>query len=90
MCEQYLNMKKVLQGVVHKVPNDLRNVIISSDKIFDAWNNLTPLARNEWVCWITSVKRADTRADHIKRAREEIFAGKKRPCCWPGCPHREK
>lgn len=81
-------MKKVLPGVVHKVPADLKFVLNSSSKIIDIWNNLTPLARNEWICWVVSVKKAETRVGHIKRVKNELALGKKRPCCWPGCPHR--
>lgn len=83
-------MKKVSSGVVHKVPKDFKNILISSHKILDAWNCLTPLARNEWICWIISVKKTETRTAHIRRAGDELIKGVKRPCCWPGCPHRTK
>ena len=79
--------KKIATGVVHTVPADLRKAL-SSLAVQDAWNDLTPLARNEWICWITSVKKPETRKEHIKRACAEIVEGKRRPCCWPGCPHR--
>jgi uncharacterized protein YdeI (YjbR/CyaY-like superfamily) len=75
-------------GVVHEVPQDLREVLSSSSSILEAWNNLTPLARNEWICWIISVKKPETRKNHIERTREELLKGKRRPCCWAGCPHR--
>ena len=52
------------------------------------WEDITPLARNEWICWVTSVKKAETRSQHIERLREDLKHGKRRPCCWPGCPHR--
>lgn len=75
-------------GVVHKVPKDLREVLTSSEKIRENWNDLTPLARNEWICWTISVKKPETRKKHVERVRSEIADGKRRPCCWPGCPHR--
>ena len=75
-------------GVVHKVPKDLREALTSAPEITDAWNDLTPLARNEWICWVTSPKKPETRQNHIQRVREELLEGKRRPCCWPGCPHR--
>jgi uncharacterized protein YdeI (YjbR/CyaY-like superfamily) len=53
-----------------------------------AWQAITPLARNEWICWITFFKKPETRQNHLKRAAEELVKGKRRPCCWPGCPHR--
>lgn len=75
-------------GVVHRVPADLRSALTSSPEVRDAWNDLTPLARNEWICWTISVKKPETRANHVERVREELLNGKRRPCCWPGCPHR--
>lgn len=77
-------------GVVHTIPQDLQDALVSSPEIAEAWNDLTPLARNEWICWVTSVKKVETREDHIRRVSEDMLKGKRRPCCWPGCPHREK
>ena len=76
------------KGAVHKIPVDLRKEIVSNPAVLAAWNDLTPLARNEWICWTTSVKKPETRRDHIRRVREELLEGKRRPCCWAGCPHR--
>lgn len=76
------------EGVVHKVPDDLKEVLLSKTKLLEKWNKLTPLARNEWICWVTIVKQEKTRKEHIQRLSKEIIEGKKRPCCWPGCPHR--
>jgi len=75
-------------GVVHKVPSDLRKALSSSQKVLEKWNDLTPLSRNEWICWVTSVKKKETREEHIKRVCEDLLNGKRRPCCWPGCSHR--
>lgn len=75
-------------GVVHDVPDDLKEALLSNQELLEKWNKLTPLARNEWICWTTIVKQEKTRVAHIKRLGEEILEGKKRPCCWPGCPHR--
>lgn len=75
-------------GVVHEVPADLRKALSSSKAVRDAWNDLTPLARNEWICWTTYVKKEETRKEHVERVRTQLLEGKRRPCCWPGCPHR--
>ncbi len=80
--------KKIAGGVVHGIPTDLRKMLTSSSKALAAWEDITPLARNEWICWIISPKRAETRKEHIERAKVQLTAGKRRPCCWPGCPHR--
>jgi uncharacterized protein YdeI (YjbR/CyaY-like superfamily) len=75
-------------GVVHRVPKDLREALVHAPKVLEVWNELTPLSRNEWICYVTIVKKAETRESHIRRLQEELLKGKRRPCCWPGCPHR--
>jgi uncharacterized protein YdeI (YjbR/CyaY-like superfamily) len=86
------NMKApaLAQGVVHTVPADVKRALLAHKGVLQTWNDLTPLARNEWICWITSVKKQETRNAHIIRAVESLKAGKRRPCCWPGCPHRKR
>ena len=76
--------------MVHTVPADLRKALTSDPDVLAKWNNLTPLARNEWICWTTIVKKAETRAEHIERLCADLLKGKRRPCCWPGCPHRRQ
>ena len=73
---------------VHKTPTDLRMALRSEATTQAAWHELTPLARNEWICWVISAKQVTTRNRRIQRAVEELKMGKRRPCCWPGCPHR--
>lgn len=85
-----MSARVVSSGVVHKVPSDFRAALVSSLALLDAWNGLTPLSRNEWICWITSVKKQETRSNHIQRACEDLLKGKRRPCCWPGCSHQLK
>lgn len=82
------NKREIATGVVHKVPADLRKALTSSSNVVTKWNSLTPLARNEWICWTTIVKKLETRKEHIARLCADILKGKSRPCCWPGCPHR--
>lgn len=81
-------MTAVATGVVHTVPTDMRRALISDKAAFTKWASLTPLARNEWICWTISVKKEETRNDHIKRLTVELRQGKRRPCCWIGCIHR--
>ena len=78
----------IATGVVHKVPADLRKALTSDPDALVKWNSLTPLARNEWICWTISVKNPETRANHIERVCGELKEGKRRPCCWYGCIHR--
>ena len=78
----------ISRGPVHTVPADLRQALLSDPAARAQWEDITPLARNEWICWVTSVKKAETRSQHIERLRADLKHGKRRPCCWPGCPHR--
>ena len=73
---------------LHKIPKDLKDTLVKNPKVLEIWDSLTPLARNEWICYVTIVKKAETRQGHIKRLQEDLLKGKPRPCCWPGCPHR--
>lgn len=77
-------------GVVHELPADLRDGLVSSDVALDAWLDITPLARNEFICWVEDAKQQKTRERRIRRTREELEEGMRRPCCWPGCAHRER
>jgi uncharacterized protein YdeI (YjbR/CyaY-like superfamily) len=74
----------------HPTPDDLREVLDTSSSLTSKWDGLTPLARNEWICWMTSPKTAETRAKRLARLQKDVLAGKRRPCCWPGCPHRRE
>lgn len=82
--------KQISEGVVHKLPLDLKKALTSNSKALEKWEDITPLARNEWICWTVTVKKADTRKDHVRRVTKELIEGKRRPCCWPGCIHRTK
>lgn len=81
--------KIVATGVAHEVPKDLYEALTSDDSILECWEDLTPLARNEWICWTVTTKKPETRQNHIDRIKTELVAGKRRPCCWAGCMHRD-
>ncbi len=80
--------KTISEGVAHKVPEDLKDALVSDSKALAAWEDISPLARNEWICWTTFVKKQETRDDHVRRVVSELKDGMRRPCCWLGCPHR--
>ncbi|HZS42694.1 MAG TPA: YdeI/OmpD-associated family protein [Candidatus Paceibacterota bacterium] len=84
-----MTTKNIAGGTVHKLPTDLRKSIISSPKALSAWQSLTPIARNEWICWTISPKKSETREEHVRRVRSELIEGMRRPCCWLGCIHRK-
>lgn len=80
---------KISSGVVHSIPDDLHQALTADPKVLAAWESLTPLARNEWICWTISVKKEETRKEHVDRVPQELKEGKRRPCCWIGCIHRK-
>jgi hypothetical protein len=81
-------IKDIGGGVAHDLPTDLQKALSASPKALAAWEDITPLARNEWICWTISVKSPETRKNHIVRTVKELIEGKRRPCCWLGCTHR--
>jgi hypothetical protein len=75
-------------GVVHKLPVDLRNALMANPAALHAWKDITPLA--EFICWVEDARQEVTRERRIRRTGEELEEGQRRPCCWPGCKHRER
>lgn len=56
-----MSRKKIAAGVVHSVPDDLREVLVADDVALAHWEDITPLARNEWICWVDNAKKLETR-----------------------------
>ena len=85
-------MAKLSEGLptAHKIPSDLKKALLADTKAQEKWEDITLLARNEWICWTISVKQTETRSDHVRRVVSELKEGMRRPCCWAGCPHRTK
>ncbi len=83
-----MSEKTIAGSTVHKLPVDIRKALATSKAALAAWESLTPLARNEWICWVISVKQDKTRKEHLKRLVTELREGVRRPCCWIGCIHR--
>lgn len=82
------SVEKTNKNFVHRTPTDLRSLLNKEKELLKIWNQLTPLARNEWTCYVTIVKKEATRKEHLKRFAADLRSGQRRPCCWPGCPHR--
>ena len=83
-----MKQKNFSHGTAHQLPQDIRTALAAHVAAHAQWETLTPLARNEWICWVTFVKKSETRKDHITRLISELTKGKRRPCCWIGCTHR--
>lgn len=87
--EREMASRMIPGGTVHVLPDDIQSALESSKVALNAWKKLTPLARNEWICWCTAVKRQQTRDEHVVRLINELKEGVRRPCCWIGCVHRD-
>lgn len=76
------------RGTVHTAASDLQAAIEEGAATRGLWQDLTPLGRNEFICWVEDAKKPETRRRRIERTGDELRKGKRRPCCWPGCIHR--
>lgn len=83
-----MQTKEIENGILHEIADDMKAALVADDSLGQIWNKLTPIQRNEWICWVTIVKKPETRVEHIQRMTEDLKSGKRSPCCWPGCPHR--
>lgn len=83
-----IDMSSFPGGVVHDMFEGLENELEKNEKALETWMDITPLARNEWICWMTDAKKAETREKRLHWGIENLTEGKRRPCCWPGCKHR--
>lgn len=65
-----------------KVPADLKKALAAAPRIArEAWADITPMARRDYVHWIVSAKQEETRARRIEKACDMLAQGKRRPCC---------
>ena len=83
-----MTQKGITGGTVHSMPADLRKALTGMSGALAVWKDITPLARNEWICWVTSGKKSETRNIRIEKTLSKLKSGMRRPCCWVGCNHR--
>jgi uncharacterized protein YdeI (YjbR/CyaY-like superfamily) len=83
-----MTRQKLASGAVHRLPSDFAAAIAADAFARGVWADISSLARNEWICWVTSAKKDETRARRIEVGLDKMRKGMRRPCCWPGCPHR--
>lgn len=76
-------MKKALKS---RVPADLRTALAASPSVAALWEDLTPIARRDFLRWITSAKQPETRKRRIERVPDMLTKGKRRPCCYAVVP----
>ena len=65
------------------VPEDLAAALAAAPhKIQKLWNEITPMARWEWVRWVNATKNPDTRKRRVEVSISKMKGGKRRPCCF--------
>jgi len=78
-----LEITPVAEEPEPEVPADLRKALAgAAPKARALWSDITPIARRDWIHWITSAKQPETRARRIKNACSMLAAGKRRVCCF--------
>ena len=71
---------------MHSEPADLKRTLAAAPGAGALWNSLTPIARRDFMSWITSAKQEETRMRRIARVPDMLKSGKRRPCCYALVP----
>lgn len=71
---------------MEKIPADFKKALLANSKVKALWDDLTPIARRDFISWIESAKQEKTRARRIDVACSKLLAGKRRPCCYAVVP----
>jgi uncharacterized protein YdeI (YjbR/CyaY-like superfamily) len=77
-----MNPKPTEEAPEPGVPTDLRRALAAGPRAKAQWRDLTPIARRDFISWISSAKKQETRRRRIERACSMLAAGKRRPCCY--------
>ncbi len=77
-----LDITPVAREPEPNVPADLRKALVAAPDARAVWSDITPVARRDWIHWITSGKKAGTRARRITTACSMLASGKRRACCF--------
>lgn len=77
-----VSLESTKEWVEPEVPNDIKKILSSSSKAMDLWDDITPLARWDWIRWIRAVKTPETRQKHLDVMLDKLNKGMRRPCCF--------
>lgn len=77
-----VTMESTNEWIEPEVPEDFKIALSTAPKAEALWNDITPLARWDWIRWIRAVKTAETRQKHIEVALDKLNKGMRRPCCF--------
>jgi uncharacterized protein YdeI (YjbR/CyaY-like superfamily) len=77
---------KTISKSESKIPLDIRKALVAAPRVKARWEQLTPIARRDFITWIVSAKQTETRRRRIEKACSMLAAGKRRPCCYSIVP----
>ena len=77
-----VSLEPTKEWIEPEVPTDVKKALSSSSKIEDLWNDITPMARWDWIHWIRAVKTPETRQKHLEVMLDKLNRGERRPCCF--------
>lgn len=77
-----VSLEPTTEWIEPEIPEDFKKALTASPKAKALWDDITPLARWDWVRWIRAVKTPETRQKHIEVALDKLNKGMRRPCCF--------
>lgn len=78
----HVSLEPTKEWIDPEVPDDVEKALSSSSKAQELWNDITPMARWDWIRWIRAVKTEDTRKKHLEVMLDKLNKGMRRPCCF--------
>jgi hypothetical protein len=78
----HVSLEPTKEWIEPEVPEDFKTALAASPTAEALWNDITPIARWDWIRWIRAVKTPETRQKHIGVALDKLNKGMRRPCCF--------
>lgn len=69
-----------------KILKNLTNILSQNTSARKQWEDITPLARRDFLSWILSTHNEETRMKRMKKSCSILAQGKRRPCCFSLVP----
>lgn len=77
-----VELEPTKEWIEPEVPEDVQKALSTSPKAEALWNDITPMARWDWIRWVRAVKTAETRQKHLVVMLDKLNKGMRRPCCF--------
>ncbi len=77
-----VSLEPTTEWIDPEVPTDVKKALSTSSKAEALWNDITPMARWDWIRWVRAVKTQETRQKHLEVMLDKLNKGMRRPCCF--------